>query len=76
MIIPAGIEILQPCKTNIPGPDIGPAFTTVRTVFPVGIFPARLGTGVDESRLLLVKAGQDIQPNKMRNRRTKEENPR
>jgi len=62
MVIPAGIDILQPCETDIPGPDAGPAFSTVRTVFPVSVFPARLGTRVDESRLLLVKAGQEIQP--------------
>lgn len=59
MVIPAGIDILQPCKPDIPGPDIGPSFTAARIVPLACIFPAHFGTRIDESRLLSVEAGQN-----------------
>ena len=76
MIIPTGIEILQPCKRDVPGPGVGPCLIMVRTASFVCIRPARSCAGVDESRLLIIKVGQGRQQRKTWNRRTKEENPR
>jgi len=65
MSIPAGIEIFQPCKPDITWPDVRSCLITARVVPPVCIFPAHLGTGVDESRLLFVKVGQGEKLNKV-----------
>ena len=63
MIVPAGIDILQPGEMDVLGPDVGPCPATVRSMFPVCARPARLGARVDKSRLLL---GQVREKNKRR----------